>query len=42
VRAAPNVPRMIWPTHKSQREAEKLLVTVNAIETRRNTGVINK
>jgi hypothetical protein len=39
VRAAPNVPRLIQCTAISQRQAEKLLVMVNAMETRRNNGV---
>jgi hypothetical protein len=39
VSAAPNVPRLIQPTQKSNRQAEKVLMTVNAIETRRNKGV---
>jgi len=38
VRAAPNVPGLVRPTRKSKRQAEKLLVTVNAAETRRNKG----
>jgi len=38
VSAAPNVPGSVWPTRKSKRQAEKLLVTVNAAETRRNKG----
>ena len=36
VSAAPNVPRLVWPTRKSKRQAEQVLVTVNAVETRRN------
>jgi len=39
VSAAPNVPALIWPTWKSKRHAEKVLVTVNEIETRRNKRV---
>jgi hypothetical protein len=42
VSAAPNVPRLIRPTRKSKRHAEKVLVTVNTIETRRNKGVKKK
>jgi len=42
VSAAPNVPRLVRPTRKSKREAEKVLVTVNAVETRRNNGAKNK
>jgi hypothetical protein len=38
VSAAQNVPRLVRPTRKSNRQAEKVLVTVNAIETRRNKG----
>jgi hypothetical protein len=36
--AAPNVPGLVRPTRKSKRQAEKVLVTVNAVETRRNKG----
>jgi hypothetical protein len=39
VSAAPTVPGLISPTQMSKRQAEKVLVTVNAIETSRNTGV---
>jgi len=39
VSAAPNVPREIQPTRKSKRQAEKVLVTVSAIETERHKGV---
>jgi len=42
VSADPNVPRLIRPTEKSRRQAEKVLMTVNAIETRRNSGVKTK
>jgi len=38
VSAAPNVPGLVRPTQKSKRQAEKVLVTVNAVETRRNKG----
>jgi len=38
VSAAPNVPGLVWPTRNSKRQAEKVLVTVNAVETRRNKG----
>jgi len=38
VRAAPNVPRLVRSTRESKRQAEKLLVTVNATETWRNKG----
>ena len=36
--AAPNVPGLVRPTRKSKRQAEQVLVTVNAVETRRNKG----
>jgi len=39
VSARPNVPRLIWPTRKSMREAEEVLMTDNAIQMRRNKGV---
>ena len=42
VSAAPNVPGLIRPTQKSKRHAEKVLVTVNTIEMRRNKGVKKK
>jgi len=42
VSAAPNVAGLIRPTRKSKRHAEKVLATVNAIETRRNKGVKKK
>jgi len=42
VSATPNVPRLIRPTRKSKRQAEKVLVTVNAMETRRTKGVKGK
>jgi len=32
----PNVPGLIGPTRKSKRQAEKVLLMVNPIETRRN------
>jgi len=38
VRAAPNVPGLVRPTWKSKRQAEKLLVTVNAVETQKKKG----
>jgi hypothetical protein len=37
--AAPNVPRIIQRSRKSKRQAEKVLVNVNAIETRTKKGV---
>ena len=39
VSVAPNVPRLVRPKQKSKRPAEKVFVTVNAIETRRNNAV---
>jgi len=36
VSATPNVPGLVRPTRKSKRQAEKVLVTVIAVETRRN------
>jgi hypothetical protein len=38
VSTAPNVPRLVWPTRKSNSQIETVLVTVNAVETRRNKG----
>jgi hypothetical protein len=34
--ATPNVPGLVRPTRKSKRQAETVLVTVNAVETQRN------
>jgi len=42
VSAASNVLRLIRPTRKTQRQAEKVLMTVNAIEMRRNKVVKKK
>ena len=42
VSAMPIVPRLVPPTQKSKRQAEKLLLMVNTIETRRNKGVLKK
>jgi len=42
VSVASNVPGLIQPTRKSKRQAETVLVTVYAIETRRNKGVKKK
>ena len=39
VSASPNVPGFILPTRKLKRQAEKVLMTINAIETRRDKGV---
>jgi len=38
VSAAPNVPGLVRPTCKSKRQAEMVLVTVNAVETQRYKG----
>jgi hypothetical protein len=32
------MPGLVWPTWKSKRQAEKVLVMVNAVEMRRNEG----
>jgi hypothetical protein len=42
VSGPPNVPRLIRPTQKSKSQAEQVLVTVKAIEKRRNHRVKNK
>jgi len=42
VSPASNFPGLIRPTQKSKRQAETVLVMVNAIETRRNKGVKKK
>jgi len=42
VSAPPNVPGLIWPTQRSKRQAEKVSMMVNAIETRRKKGVKKK
>jgi len=39
VSAVPTVPGLVWPTPKSKRQPQQVLVTVNAIETRRNKAV---
>jgi hypothetical protein len=36
VSTASNVPGFVRPTWKSKRQAEKVLVTVHAVETQRN------
>jgi hypothetical protein len=38
VRAAPIMPGCVRPTSKLKRQAEKVLMTVNGVETRRNKG----
>jgi hypothetical protein len=42
VSAAHNVPGLIRPTLRSKRQAEKLIVTVSTMKTRRNKGHKNK
>jgi len=42
VSAEANVPRLIRPTQKSKIQAEKVLMTVNAIEMMRKKGVKKK
>jgi len=42
VSAAPNAPRLVWPTRKLNRQAEKMFLMVNTIETERNKGVKKK
>ena len=42
VSAAPDIARLIWLTRKSMRQAEMVLMTVNAIKTRRHKGVRTK
>jgi len=39
VSATPDVPRLIRPTWKSKRQVEKVLVMVNAMETRKNMRI---
>ena len=39
VSATPNVPRLIWPTQKSKRQAEMVLVTVSTMGDRRNNRI---
>jgi len=42
VSAAPNVPGLIRPIRQSKKKVEKVLVTVNIMETRRNKGIKKK
>jgi len=42
VSATPNVPGLIRPTRKSQRQAENVMVMVNAMETQRKKGLKKK
>jgi len=36
VNASPYVPGLIWPTRKTKRQAEMVMVTVIEVETQRN------
>ena len=38
VSTAPNVPGLVWPTRKSKRQCEKVLMKDNTAEIRRNKG----
>jgi hypothetical protein len=38
VNAAPNVPGLVQPTQKSKKQSEMVLLAVNAVQMRRNTG----
>jgi len=42
VSAAPNVPALIRPIRRSQKQVEKALMTVNIMEIRRNKGIKKK
>jgi len=42
VSAAPNVPGLIRPVRRSKKKVEKVLMTVNIMETRRNKGIKKK
>jgi len=42
VSSTPNVSGLTRPTQKSKSQAEKVFMTVNALETRRNKGVKKK
>jgi len=42
VSAAPNVPGLIWPILRSKKKAEKMLMTINIMEMRRNIGIKKK
>jgi len=42
VSVALNVPRLIGPIRRSKTKAEKALMTINIIETRRNKGIKKK
>jgi len=39
VSAAPNVPRLIWPTRRSKKNIHQVLKTVNTIEWRSTEGI---
>jgi hypothetical protein len=38
LRAAPNVPGLVWPTQKSKIQTRMVLLTLNAVETQSNQG----
>jgi hypothetical protein len=42
VSEAPNVPGLIWPIRQSKNMVEKVLLTVNIMETRWNQGIKKK
>jgi len=42
VSMAPNVPGLIRPIRRSKKKVEKMLLTVNIMETRRNKGIKKK
>jgi hypothetical protein len=42
VSEATNVPGLIWPIQESKKKVEKVLVTVNILETSRNKGIKKK
>jgi hypothetical protein len=42
ISAAPNVPRLIRPICRTRKKVEKLLMTVNIMQTRRNKGIKKK
>jgi len=42
VSAAPNVPGLIRPLRQSKKKVEKVLLTVNIMEMRRNKGIKKK
>jgi len=40
--STPTDPRLVMPTRKSKTQADKVLLTVNTVETRRNNGLNKK